>query len=50
MRSKEYANDYRYFPEPDLPPLLVPAEMVEEVRLRCPSCPPTGKRATCATA
>src|SRR5260370_13243507 len=32
MRSKEFANDYRYFPEPDLPPLVVPTAMVETVR------------------
>jgi aspartyl-tRNA(Asn)/glutamyl-tRNA(Gln) amidotransferase subunit B len=31
MRSKEEANDYRYFPEPDLPPLLVSPEWVESV-------------------
>src|SRR5437870_3985752 len=31
MRSKEEANDYRYFPEPDLPPLLVSREWVERV-------------------
>ena len=39
MRSKEYANDYRYFPEPDLPPLVVPAEMVEQVRESMPELP-----------
>src|SRR5207248_146498 len=33
MRSKEEANDYRYFPEPDLPPLVVPREWVEKVRV-----------------
>ena len=32
MRSKEEAHDYRYFPEPDLVPLAVPAELVERVR------------------
>src|SRR5207245_2408838 len=33
MRSKEEANDYRYFPEPDLPPLVVSREWVEKVRI-----------------
>jgi len=32
MRSKEEAHDYRYFPEPDLPPLEVDAAWVEEIR------------------
>jgi aspartyl-tRNA(Asn)/glutamyl-tRNA(Gln) amidotransferase subunit B len=36
MRSKEFAHDYRYFPEPDLPPLDVQAAWVEEVRARLP--------------
>lgn len=39
MRSKEYAHDYRYFPEPDLPPLTLSREWVEEVRSRLPELP-----------
>ena len=33
MRSKEEAHDYRYFPEPDLPPLIVDAARIERVRV-----------------
>src|SRR5713226_5559135 len=33
MRSKEEAHDYRYFPEPDLPPLIVSEEFIEDVRV-----------------
>src|SRR5215210_1683834 len=39
MRSKEEAHDYRYFPEPDLPPLIVSQEFVEEVRQIMPELP-----------
>lgn len=39
MRSKEEAQDYRYFPEPDLPPVMVPSAWVEEVRLTLPELP-----------
>jgi aspartyl-tRNA(Asn)/glutamyl-tRNA(Gln) amidotransferase subunit B len=39
MRSKEFANDYRYFPEPDLPPLRLEAEMIEQVRASMPELP-----------
>ena len=39
MRSKEFAHDYRYFPEPDLPPLKVEREQVEEVRAHLPELP-----------
>ncbi len=39
MRSKEEAHDYRYFPEPDLPPLVVEAESVDEVRRSLPELP-----------
>jgi len=39
MRSKEEAHDYRYFPEPDLPPLAVDGEWVEEVRRSLPELP-----------
>ena len=36
MRSKENAQDYRYFPEPDLPPLCISAETVEQLRATLP--------------
>jgi aspartyl-tRNA(Asn)/glutamyl-tRNA(Gln) amidotransferase subunit B len=39
MRSKEQAHDYRYFPEPDLPPLIVSAEFLEETRAKLPELP-----------
>jgi aspartyl-tRNA(Asn)/glutamyl-tRNA(Gln) amidotransferase subunit B len=39
MRSKEFANDYRYFPEPDLPPLIVPPDLVESIRAAMPEMP-----------
>jgi aspartyl-tRNA(Asn)/glutamyl-tRNA(Gln) amidotransferase subunit B len=39
MRSKEFAHDYRYFPEPDLPPLDVQPAWVDEVRARLPELP-----------
>jgi len=39
MRSKEQAHDYRYFPEPDLPPLIVSAAFQEEMRKRMPELP-----------
>src|SRR5439155_16135767 len=41
-RSKEEAEDYRYFPEPDLVPVEPPAELVERVRAELPEAP--GKR------
>ncbi|HEU5439591.1 MAG TPA: Asp-tRNA(Asn)/Glu-tRNA(Gln) amidotransferase subunit GatB [Ktedonobacterales bacterium] len=39
QRSKEYAQDYRYFPEPDLPPLVVSREWVERIRAQMPELP-----------
>jgi aspartyl-tRNA(Asn)/glutamyl-tRNA(Gln) amidotransferase subunit B len=39
QRSKEEANDYRYFPEPDLPPLRPSLAWVEELRARLPELP-----------
>jgi aspartyl-tRNA(Asn)/glutamyl-tRNA(Gln) amidotransferase subunit B len=39
MRSKEQAHDYRYFPEPDLLPLVVPQAWVDEVRRSLPELP-----------
>jgi aspartyl-tRNA(Asn)/glutamyl-tRNA(Gln) amidotransferase subunit B len=39
QRSKEDAHDYRYFPEPDLPPLVVEKEWVEQIRASLPELP-----------
>ncbi len=39
QRSKEYAEDYRYFPEPDLPPLEIGREWLEELRRGLPELP-----------
>jgi len=39
QRSKEYAHDYRYFPEPDLPPLVLDREWVEETKSKLPELP-----------
>jgi aspartyl-tRNA(Asn)/glutamyl-tRNA(Gln) amidotransferase subunit B len=39
MRSKEDAHDYRYFPDPDLPPLLIGPDWVERVRAAMPELP-----------
>lgn len=39
MRSKEKAHDYRYFPEPDLPPLIITDEYVAEIKAHLPELP-----------
>ena len=39
QRTKEFAHDYRYFPEPDLPPLSVSREWVDELRAGLPELP-----------
>jgi len=39
MRSKEYAHDYRYFPEPDLLPMVITEEWKEEARRSLPELP-----------
>ncbi len=44
QRSKENANDYRYFPEPDLPPLIVDQEWIAEITAAMPELP-NAKRA-----
>ena len=39
MRSKEEANDYRYFPDPDLLPLEIDADFIESIRTQLPELP-----------
>jgi aspartyl-tRNA(Asn)/glutamyl-tRNA(Gln) amidotransferase subunit B len=44
MRGKEEAHDYRYFPEPDLPPLVIPDSWIEEIRTSLPVLPAARKQ------
>jgi aspartyl-tRNA(Asn)/glutamyl-tRNA(Gln) amidotransferase subunit B len=44
QRTKEFAEDYRYFPEPDLPPLAITSDWVERVRERMPELPDAKRR------
>jgi aspartyl-tRNA(Asn)/glutamyl-tRNA(Gln) amidotransferase subunit B len=44
QRSKEEAHDYRYFPEPDLPPLFIDRDWVERVRATLPELPEPKRR------
>ncbi len=39
MRSKEEASDYRYFPEPDLPPLILDDEFINNIKIHMPQVP-----------
>jgi aspartyl-tRNA(Asn)/glutamyl-tRNA(Gln) amidotransferase subunit B len=48
QRSKEHAHDYRYFPEPDLPPLTISREWVSQIELTLPELP-DAKRARYAS-
>ncbi|MDA8390610.1 MAG: Asp-tRNA(Asn)/Glu-tRNA(Gln) amidotransferase subunit GatB [Gammaproteobacteria bacterium] len=48
MRSKEEANDYRYFPDPDLPPLLLTDAFVEDVWADMPELPAAKRERFCA--
>jgi aspartyl-tRNA(Asn)/glutamyl-tRNA(Gln) amidotransferase subunit B len=44
QRSKEDAHDYRYFPDPDLPPIVLEKPMVDEIRLQMPVMPDEWRR------
>ena len=44
MRKKEYADDYRYFPEPDLLPLVLDKEYIEKIRTEMPELPDAKKK------
>src|SRR5205807_6325767 len=44
QRSKEFAEDYRYFPEPDLPPLELDPKWIDELRRSLPELPGARRR------
>jgi aspartyl-tRNA(Asn)/glutamyl-tRNA(Gln) amidotransferase subunit B len=44
QRSKEYAHDYRYFPEPDLPPLVFEKSWVDQIKASLPELPDVKRR------
>lgn len=44
QRTKEYAHDYRYFPEPDLPPLVISGDWVQTVKQMLPELPAARKQ------
>jgi aspartyl-tRNA(Asn)/glutamyl-tRNA(Gln) amidotransferase subunit B len=44
MRTKEDAHDYRYFPDPDLPPLIIESEWIERARAAMPELPTARKQ------
>lgn len=44
QRTKEFAHDYRYFPEPDLPPMVLSGAWVAEIRSRLPELPDARKQ------
>jgi aspartyl-tRNA(Asn)/glutamyl-tRNA(Gln) amidotransferase subunit B len=44
MRTKEFAHDYRYFPEPDLMPVVLSDAMLEQIRRRLPELPEAKRR------
>ncbi len=48
MRSKEDAQDYRYFPDPDLPPLTIGEDWIERVRAALPELPEAMRARLCA--
>ena len=49
QRTKEFAHDYRYFPEPDIPPLKIEAAWIEKVQAQVPELPLAKKRRLIAT-
>lgn len=44
MRTKEEAHDYRYFPEPDIPPVVVTDELLDEIKTELPEMPDVRKQ------
>jgi len=47
MRSKEVANDYRYFPEPDLLPVVLSEDEIDEIRAQLPELPAARRQRFC---